>query len=156
MTVVLAPMSRSEFDHRAAALRRRYAGNLQHERGMSQADAEVEALRQMTVILPRGFDSDLTILRSAQVGNNTVGWVWVSLPGAPGRPEMAWVHNIDVDPDYQSKGYGKAMLLAVEEELRQMSVTRLGLNVFGHNERAIRLYESLGFEVMAQQMAKEI
>jgi ribosomal protein S18 acetylase RimI-like enzyme len=28
--------------------------------------------------------------------------------------------------------------------------------VFGHNTRAIRLYESMGFQVMAQQMSKTL
>ncbi|WP_165449586.1 GNAT family N-acetyltransferase [Krasilnikovia cinnamomea] len=134
----------------------RYSGDLQRERGMTESDAAAEALRQMKVVLPEGFDSDKMILRSACVDSNVVGWVWASLPGAPGRPEMAWLHNIEVDPDYRSNGYGRAILLAIEEELSQLRVTRLGLNVFGQNKRAIRLYESLGYRVMSQQMAKRI
>ncbi|MEV6348040.1 GNAT family N-acetyltransferase [Actinoplanes sp. NPDC051851] len=156
MSVVLEPMSRTEFETRIAALRSRYAGNLHRERGMSPAEAEAEASEKLDVILPKGYDSELTILRTARVGGDVVGWVWVTLPGAPGRPEMAWVHNIDVDPAFQSRGYGRGILLAIEEELRGQGVDRLGLNVFGGNTRAIRLYESLGFGVMAQQMAKSL
>lgn len=110
----------------------------------------------MNLVLPRGLDSEKAILRTAPVAGKAVGWVWVTLPGAAGRPEMAWLHNIDVDPEQQSKGYGRAMIQAVEYELRRHGVTRFGLNVFGNNTRAIHLYESLGFEVMARQMAKDI
>lgn len=156
MNLVLTAMSGPDFDRRAAALRRRYAGNLQRERGMSPADAEAEALRQMELVLPRGLDSEQAILRSGQVGGVTVGWVWAMLPGAPGRPEMAWLHNIDVDPEHQSQGHGRAMILALEDELRRQGVTRFGLNVFGGNTRAIELYESLGFTVMSQQMSKAL
>jgi ribosomal protein S18 acetylase RimI-like enzyme len=156
MNLVLVPMSGPDFDRRAAALRRRYAEDLQRERGMSCSDAESEALRQMDLVLPRGLDSEKTILRSAQIDGETVGWVWVTLPGAAGRPEMAWLHNIDVDPAQQSKGYGRAIIQAVERELQRQGVTRFGLNVFGGNARAIHLYESLGFRIMAQQMAKNI
>jgi ribosomal protein S18 acetylase RimI-like enzyme len=35
-------------------------------------------------------------------------------------------------------------------------VHRVGLNVFGTNQTAIRLYESLGYEVLSQQMAKRL
>ncbi|GAA2365670.1 hypothetical protein Cme02nite_31160 [Catellatospora methionotrophica] len=156
MSLVLVPMSAADYEHRAAALRRRYATNLRQQRGMSGADAEAEALRQMAEVLPQGLDTAWAILRSAQVDGVTVGWVWATLPGAPGRPEMAWLHNVEVDPEHQSRGHGRAMVLAVEDELRRQGATRFGLNVFGGNTRAIALYESLGFTVMAQQMAKPI
>lgn len=156
MNLVLAPMSGPDFERRAAMLRDRYAGNLQREKGMAAADAEAEARRQMAVVLPQGLDSDLAILRSAEVDGVQVGWLWAMLAGAPTRPEMAWLHNIDVDPEHQGRGHGRAMILALEAELRRHGATRLGLNVFGGNTRAIALYESLGFTVMAQQMAKAL
>ncbi|MEU7826681.1 GNAT family N-acetyltransferase [Catellatospora sp. NPDC049133] len=156
MNLVLVPMSGPDFERRAAMLRRRYAGNLEREKGLAPADAEAEARRQMEVVLPRGLDSDLSVLRSAQVDGVQVGWLWAMLPGAPTRPEMAWLHNIDVDPEHQGRGHGRAMILALEAELRDLGVSRLGLNVFGGNKRAIALYESLGFTVMAQQMAKPL
>ncbi|MFD0591494.1 GNAT family N-acetyltransferase [Catellatospora coxensis] len=156
MNLVLMPMSGPDFERRAAMLRRRYAGNLEREKGMAAADAEAEARRQMEVVLPRGLDSELAILRSAQVDGVQVGWLWAMLPGAPTRPEMAWLHNIEVDPEHQGRGHARAMIRALEHELRGQDVTRLGLNVFGGNTRAIGLYESLGFTVMAQQMAKAL
>jgi len=45
---------------------------------------------------------------------------------------------------------------AAEEELVHRGVTKLGLNVFGGNTTAIRLYESLGYEVISQQMSKPL
>lgn len=156
MDLELVPMTPDDFDRRSAALRRRYADNLCARRGIPRADADAEAVRQMREVLPHGLDTEKAILRTARSGGTDIGWVWVTLPGAAGRPEMAWVHNIDVDPEHQGKGYGRAIMLAVEAELASRGVDRLGLNVFGHNTRAIRLYESLGFQVMAQQMAKTL
>ena len=45
-------------------------------------------------------------------------------------------------------------MLAAERELAARGWHELGLNVFGYNTAAIRLYESLGYEVAAQQMTK--
>jgi ribosomal protein S18 acetylase RimI-like enzyme len=154
--VALVPMSPEEFDRRWALLREGYARSVCTARGIVLDEARAESTRQMAEILPQGLYSDKALLLTARADGVEVGWIWVMLPGAPGRPEMAWIHNIEVDAEHQSKGYGRAMIQAVEADLARRGVDRLGLNVFGHNTRAIRLYESLGFGVIAQQMVKSI
>jgi RimJ/RimL family protein N-acetyltransferase len=47
------------------------------------------------------------------------------------------------------------MLLA-EQECRQLGLRTLRLNVFGPNVVARRLYESLGYEITSQNMAKQL
>lgn len=47
-------------------------------------------------------------------------------------------------------------MLAAERELVDRGVSRLGLNVFGANKTAVRLYERLGYQVIAQQMTKPL
>ncbi|MBI4612644.1 MAG: GNAT family N-acetyltransferase [Planctomycetes bacterium] len=50
------------------------------------------------------------------------------------------------DGSYRGKGLGEeAMTLAIEYAFRELDWNHLGLQVFGHNERAIRLYRRLGF-----------
>lgn len=50
------------------------------------------------------------------------------------------------EPDYRDKGYGSdAMRLLVNYAFRELGMYRVGLNVFGYNTRAIRVYEKLGF-----------
>ncbi len=156
MELVLEPMSPDDFDRRIADLHQRYADDLRTQRGLRPDAADTETARQIAELLPRGLHTETAILRVARVDGADVGWVWVALPGVGGHQDMAWLYNIDVDPGHQGKGYGRAIMRAVEAELRRRDVDRLGLNVFGHNTRAIRLYESLGFEVTAQQMAKTL
>jgi ribosomal protein S18 acetylase RimI-like enzyme len=154
--LVLEPMTPDDFDRRIADLSERYAGNIGTQRGMRPESARAEAARQIAELLPQGLHTETAILRVARVDGADVGWVWVTLPGVGGHDDMAWLHNIDVDPGHRGKGYGRAIMRAVEAELRRRDVDRLGLNVFGHNTTAIRLYESLGFQVTAQQMAKSL
>ena len=47
------------------------------------------------------------------------------------------------------------MLLA-EEQAHGAGATQIGLNVFGHNTVARRLYEALGYETTAVLMRKEL
>lgn len=152
--VTLQPMTPADFARRCAALRESYAESLRTARAIPLDAARVEAARQMALVLPLGLGSPKMLLRTATVDGTDVGWLWVGLPGAPGSPGMAWIHHIGVDPAQRGKGYGRAIITLLESELADRGVARLGLNVFGDNAVARRLYESLGFRVTAQQMAK--
>jgi ribosomal protein S18 acetylase RimI-like enzyme len=112
--------------------------------------------RQTDELLPQGVQTPDMLLFLGLVADQPVGWIWIGLPRTPDRPEMAWVYYVGVDPEHRAKGYGRALLVAAERELTRRGVPRLGLNVHGHNSVAIGLYQSLGFEVTAQQMAKRL
>jgi RimJ/RimL family protein N-acetyltransferase len=50
-------------------------------------------------------------------------------------------------PDYRGKGYGtEAMRLILRFAFGELNLHRLQLTVFSYNERAIRLYERMGFQ----------
>ena len=47
---------------------------------------------------------------------------------------------------HRRRGVGRALLEAAVEWARTSGVSKLELHVFPHNEAAIKLYESFGFE----------
>jgi RimJ/RimL family protein N-acetyltransferase len=47
---------------------------------------------------------------------------------------------------HRRQGVGRALLAQAVEWAREVGVTKLELHVFPHNEPALRLYESFGFE----------
>jgi ribosomal protein S18 acetylase RimI-like enzyme len=57
------------------------------------------------------------------------------------------INGIAVDPGRQGQGIGRALLDAAVAEARRRGARRLTLRVFSPNERARRLYESVGFVV---------
>src|SRR5262245_20922938 len=154
--IVLRSMTQAELDARLPALVAGYAEDL-HRAGRASADgARAEAERQTLDLLPDGVATPDMLFLMAEDGGQPIGWLWLSLPNADNGRDAAWVFNIEVDPERRGRGYGRAMMLAAEEVLRSRGLTRLALNVFGDNATAIRLYESLGFRVTAQQMAKPL
>ena len=57
--------------------------------------------------------------------------------------------SIGILKDHWGLGIGSAMLRELIQIARAQGITQLELNVFEGNERAMRLYEKFGFEVVA-------
>jgi len=61
------------------------------------------------------------------------------------RPLMN-IHDVAVVPGNRGKGIGKALFAALEEESIRRGCCKLTLEVLSGNERAMRVYASLGFK----------
>ncbi|MFV2011337.1 MULTISPECIES: GNAT family N-acetyltransferase [unclassified Micromonospora] len=158
--VALHPMTQAEYDVRIPALVAGYAGSLLRSGRATTATALTESRRQHAELLPDGLATERMLFLVARPADaddaRPVGWIWVGLPDSAEPERPAWIYNIEVDAAHRGNGYGRAILAAVEPVLATRGVTRLGLNVFGDNLVARRLYESTGFTVTAQQMVKPI
>ena len=66
-------------------------------------------------------------------------------------PPHSFVYGLDVNADQRRKGYGQAIMEAAMQECRERGIASMGLNVFGHNDTARRLYDRLGFQVTSTQ-----
>lgn len=85
-----------------------------------------------------------------------VGIIWYAL-GAPNQPEgTIFLYDIEVEPAFRGRGYGRAALRLLEHRAKEMGAGRIALHVFGHNERARKLYELLGYRPTNVMMAKEL
>ncbi|MFI7608984.1 GNAT family N-acetyltransferase [Micromonospora sp. NPDC049366] len=159
MGLALDPMTADELARLLGPLEESYAEEVARHRGLTPDAARELAASQIATLLPAGAATDGVLLRIARVDDVEVGWIWVTLPGAgeaPAGSGRAWIHNIEVDPAHRGRGHARRMIQLIEAELAARGVTELGLNVFGTNTVAIGLYESLGFRVTAQQMAKPL
>ncbi|WP_297464290.1 ribosomal protein S18-alanine N-acetyltransferase [Thermococcus sp.] len=77
----------------------------------------------------------------AEYGGRVIGYVMAYL-----RPDLeGHIMSIAVDPSYRGNGIGSALLTEVIERLINRGARYIGLEVRVSNERAIKLYESLGF-----------
>jgi ribosomal protein S18 acetylase RimI-like enzyme len=86
---------------------------------------------------------------------DVVGILW--LGHQPSRAPNEWfIYNIAIDEGRRGTGLGRATMVAAEEYVRSKSGTRLGLNVFGANTVARRLYESLDYQTMSVSMYKDL
>ncbi|MBW4081727.1 GNAT family N-acetyltransferase [Paenibacillus sp. S150] len=112
---------------------------------------------EMTRFLPNGLYTEGAYLFSIveEETDTQAGYIWFNVSeGRQGRE--AFIYDFYVFEPFQSKGYGTGALQALDEEARKMKVTRIGLHVFGQNNRAFELYKKMGFLVTDITMSKEL
>ncbi|OCA88084.1 hypothetical protein A8F94_09705 [Bacillus sp. FJAT-27225] len=90
-------------------------------------------------------------------GETLVGWVYVDkaydyLTG----DEVGWISDIFVKPKYRGRGYSKMLIDEALKEFRENGYQEAGLNVYVHNEVAMKLYEKMGFRDVNKFMKRPL
>lgn len=155
MTVTLQPMSDTEYDVWREAAVAGYAREFVHSDILDPQAAQERSEKDFAELLPAGLASDNHLLWTARDGETEVGTIWVAL--VPERkPPHSFVYSLDVNADQRRRGYGQAIMEAAMQECRERGIATMGLNVFGHNDTAQRLYARLGFQVSSTSMKTDL
>ena len=156
MRMELRPMPADEFGPWLQRLMAGYAGHMVASGAYTPEIASAKARQDTERALPLGFRTPGHLFYRLVAGEQPVGWLWLAVASPDKDPTMAWIYDIEVAEAYRGRGYGREAMLLAEEEARRQGMTSLGLNVHGGNTAAISLYESLGYQVTAQQMKKPL
>jgi len=130
---------------------RGYAEGMTAFAGLTREDAEAKAERDVASIFPNGLATEGVRLWVVEADGSAVGTVFLGV-----RDAGAWLYDITIDEGERGRGYGRAAMLALEEEVRALGFGELGLNVWGGNEIARSLYTSLGFGEVSVGMKKTL
>jgi putative acetyltransferase len=99
--------------------------------------------------LPEGFYSYVAV-----VGGDVVGQLGLMTNTRRARRKHAAEIGMGVRDDYWGKGVGSALVsFAIDAAENWLNVSRLELNVYTDNERAIALYTKHGFEKEGEMRA---
>ena len=149
--IVLRPLREEEYADWDAAHRAEYARGLISHVGMTREDAEAKVERDVAAVLPDGLATPGTRIWMVEDDGRKVGTVFVGL-----RDAGAWLYDITIDEAERGRGVGRAALTALENELRALGHTTVGLNVWGANEVARDLYRSLGWIEESVHMRRQL
>ncbi len=121
---------------------------------MTEADLmPVEQLDHLAFGAPWQMDSDAlkaTLERSLlaivhRTGNRTTGYLMASA-----APQGMHITRIAVDPEFQRKGIGRALLIRLLKYGQRRGAPRITVNTQHDNPRSRRLYRSMGFSEIGE------
>jgi ribosomal protein S18 acetylase RimI-like enzyme len=93
----------------------------------------------------------------ARTNDSLIGWVLVdrSVDWFTHK-EIGWISDVYVKQEFRKNGVAKALLEQSLVEFKHIGYDDVRLNVFSFNEKAMRLYEKLGFKDVSKFMRIEI
>lgn len=154
-SVTLRPMSVEQFEQWQGRSIRSFADDLAKATGWPPEAAMNKARKQFAELLPAAMGTDKTwILLIVDEAGVQVGDLWIG-PNSE-RAGVAFVYDIEIVEERRGLGFGRAAMIAAESLVKEAGESEIGLNVFGFNEPARRLYDSLGYRVVATLMTKTI
>jgi ribosomal protein S18 acetylase RimI-like enzyme len=93
----------------------------------------------------------------ARTPDSLIGWLlvdrsedWFT------QKEIGWISDVYVKKDYRQNGVAKSLIEQSLVEFKHLGYDDVRLNVFSFNEKAIHLYEKLGFKDISKFMKIEI
>ena len=84
---------------------------------------------------------------------NRVGYLWHSINATE---QSTFIYDFFVSGEYRGLGYGTQAMSALEKQLEEVGVNQIKLRVAYQNERALKLYQEVGFVITGLNMSKNI
>jgi len=152
--LTLDPMTEAEYAQFDATLWTDYAAERARNLRTSVEYERESGQRQRAELLPDGMHTaNHHFWNMVDADAGVVGKLWVFVDG---EKQRAYIYDIVVDAAHRRKGYARQALAALDQFVRPLGITHIGLNVFGDNPGAKSLYEQMGYYTVATMMQKDV
>ncbi|MCX5413816.1 GNAT family N-acetyltransferase [Streptomyces sp. NBC_00059] len=149
------PMTEQEYAAWAATSVGTYAREWM-ERGVPEEQARRKSENDHATNLPDGLATPGMYFHVLVHDGVVVGYVWVARRETTDGDDLGYVFDVEVNEEHRGRGYGRALMHLAEDITLDAGLGLLGLHVFASNTPALRLYESLGYEVTQYNLAKAL
>ncbi|KAB0464275.1 GNAT family N-acetyltransferase [Vibrio kanaloae] len=115
------------------------------------------AKKELQRCFPNGFEANehslLCIDAEVDGQLNRVGYLWHSMNATD---HSTFIYDFFVFGEYRCLGYGTQAISALEKQLQELGINQIKLRVAYQNERALKLYQEVGFVITGFNMSKKI
>ncbi|TWT08092.1 GNAT family N-acetyltransferase [Planococcus sp. CPCC 101016] len=155
MKTKLQQMTEEEFDQYLAYFIPDYAKDLSENFVIPLEKAMKESKDLMEQLLPNKQKSAGQLVYNIYSidEDKTIGVIWYSIQTESNK---AYIYHILIKEEFRKKGFATFVLQELEETMKNTGITSMGLNVFGKNPLAYKLYEKLGYQTQSTTMGKRI
>jgi ribosomal protein S18 acetylase RimI-like enzyme len=141
----IRPWSEQEYQNAAAVITAAYRGHVDSDIN-DQYRSLAGSLRFLNNIVRfpgcGTFDAQASYVVVQRRTHSVVGLILCSLV----RPDVGHITQVCVLPEFRSAGLGVALLAASTRSLRERAFRSISLTVTQANDRAIALYQRIGFQ----------
>ena len=155
MLIKLKPMNEETFNQYYNYSLKEYANEHVKAGNWKEDDAEQKAREQFEQLLPDGLATKEHVLFSVLHDEKPIGILWLHIQSNK-EEKQAFIYDIELYDSERGKGLGSATMAALDEYAKSESIKQIRLHVFAHNQRAIALYEKMGYEMTDHQMLKRL
>lgn len=150
----LIPMTQPEYETFLERTIPEYAAEHVRAGNWTESESLEKSRKEFEDLLPQGLKTEDNYLYTLVDGEEPVGMIWVKVKRQPSI--SGFIYDVYVNEGYRGKGYGKSLMLLLEEKAREMGLRSLELHVFGSNHVARKLYETIGYETTNVSMSKKL
>jgi ribosomal protein S18 acetylase RimI-like enzyme len=156
--VAMRLMREDEYDAWLSKATEDYARENAENKEISFEEALPKARAEMAGLLWDGLATPNHTIEIAEdpTTGERLGYLWHARETRESGREVLWLYDIYVEEAHRGRGVGRRLMQVLEDRAREMGLSRIELNVSGHNAGARSLYESLGYREIARQLSKEL
>ena len=147
----LIKMTQEEFEVIKGRMIKDYAADKVKVGHWQEEDAIDLAKETVDNILRDGVDTEHHYLLDLCKDIEKVGFVWFNVFN-----NTVYVNNYLIYDDYHGKDYELKMVELLEDMAKELEVKKINLHSFGYNEKAIALYQKMGYDITDVYMSKKM
>lgn len=155
--IILRNMRNDEFSAYCDYFVTDYSEEITLNYGHSPTVAHDLAKQALTDSFPNGLESDEHTLLCIEANLNgqlkVVGYLWHAIKKSE---SSTFIYDFYIDAAFRAKGYGKQAMNQLEQQLADVGIKQIKLRVAYHNQRALSLYQAVGFTISGYNMSKTI
>jgi len=155
--VVLREMRQEEYPAYCQYFIDDYSREIAQNYGHPIEVATEQAKKELHRCFPNGLQGNehslLCIDAEVDEQIKRVGYLWHSINAVD---KSSFIYDFFISNEYRGLGYGTQAISALEKKLQEVGVTQIKLRVAYQNERALKLYQEVGFVITGINMSKNI
>lgn len=151
--IKLRPMTSSEYPAYCDYFIDDYSREIVENYGHSLDRAIELANQDLFRSFPNGLETNDHALLCVESGSELVGYLWHSINAAD---KSTFIYDFFIFPNFRNNGYGKLAISVLESQLKSVGIEQIKLRVAYQNQRALKLYQEIGFAISGYNMSKKI
>ena len=156
MPIRLAPMNETDYQRFFNKTLQEYAFNQVQVGNWRAQDAVSLARQELAEMLPQGLETPNAYLSNViDDADQPIGMMWFFVD--EGRPvKTAVLLDFFLFPQFRGKGLEGQVLAVFEKGISAVGVQRVELQVFGHKQDEVNLYDAAGYRKTMVLFAKDL